>query len=275
MACALENADLNGIMNAAFFAGEVGASLEELHDRSGDPDVAVVDPPRAGLSGKAVRRLARLEPQRIVYVSCNPTTLAGNVKELTGEWGYTLERVTPGRHVPAHAARRDGGAAHALSLVGVLALAREKLRVPTRPPARSERNPRLRPPLDVLRAETVTIARRGRRATEAAGGEPAAASATGRARPRSRPGRRSAPSGRSARRAARAGSRRPSRSRGRAAPCRSSTSSATCTRCDSSPGAPWKSTNATPRPSQPASSRRRSSSAPPPAGSSGSPSDSR
>ena len=60
VACALENAELNGIVNAAFFAGEVGASLEELHDRSGDPDVVVVDPPRAGLSGKAVRRLARL-----------------------------------------------------------------------------------------------------------------------------------------------------------------------------------------------------------------------
>ena len=59
VACALENADLNGIANAAFFAGEVGDSLEELHDRSGDPDVVVVDPPRAGLSGKAVRRSAR------------------------------------------------------------------------------------------------------------------------------------------------------------------------------------------------------------------------
>jgi len=95
VACALENADLNGIANAAYFAGEVGASLAELHDRSGDPDVAVVDPPRAGLSGKAVRRLARLRPKRIVYVSCNPTTLAGNVKELAGDWGYRLVRVRP------------------------------------------------------------------------------------------------------------------------------------------------------------------------------------
>ena len=95
VACALENADLNGITNAAFFAGEVGASLEELADRAGPPDVAVVDPPRAGLSGKALRRLARLEAPRIVYVSCNPTTLAANVKELAKEWGYTLERVRP------------------------------------------------------------------------------------------------------------------------------------------------------------------------------------
>jgi 23S rRNA (uracil1939-C5)-methyltransferase len=95
VACAIENAGLNEITNAAFFAGEVGAALEELADRAGRPDVAVVDPPRAGLSGKALRRLARLEAPTIVYVSCNPTTLAGNVKELVGEWGYTLRRVRP------------------------------------------------------------------------------------------------------------------------------------------------------------------------------------
>ena len=95
VACAIENAALNGITNAAFFAGEVGSSLEDLAERAGRPDVVVVDPPRAGLSGKALRRLARLEAPRIVYVSCNPTTLAGNVKELIGEWGYRLERVRP------------------------------------------------------------------------------------------------------------------------------------------------------------------------------------
>jgi 23S rRNA (uracil1939-C5)-methyltransferase len=95
VACALENAELNGIANAAFYAGEVGDALEELPARAGEPDVVVVDPPRAGLSGKALRRLARLQAPRIVYVSCNPTTLAGNVKELTGEWGYRLERARP------------------------------------------------------------------------------------------------------------------------------------------------------------------------------------
>ena len=93
VACALENADLNGVANAAFFAGEVGASLEELRERAGPPDVVVVDPPRAGLSGKALRRAARLEATRFVYVSCNPTTLASNVKELERDWGYKLERV--------------------------------------------------------------------------------------------------------------------------------------------------------------------------------------
>ena len=95
VACAIENAELNGIANAAFYAGEVGRSLEELAERAGPPDVVVVDPPRAGLSGKAVRRIGRLEPDRLVYVSCNPTTLAGNVKELARDWGLELRRVTP------------------------------------------------------------------------------------------------------------------------------------------------------------------------------------
>jgi 23S rRNA (uracil1939-C5)-methyltransferase len=95
VACAIENAELNGIANAAFYAGEVGRSLEELAERAGPPDVVVVDPPRAGLSGKALRRIGRLEPQRLVYVSCNPTTLAGNVKEFASDWGFELQRVTP------------------------------------------------------------------------------------------------------------------------------------------------------------------------------------
>ncbi|HEV3407204.1 MAG TPA: 23S rRNA (uracil(1939)-C(5))-methyltransferase RlmD, partial [Gaiellaceae bacterium] len=95
VACALENAELNGIANAAFFAGEVAAAVGELRDRAGDPDVVVVDPPRAGLTGKALRLVGGLEAERLVYVSCNPTTLAGNAKELTGEFGYRLERARP------------------------------------------------------------------------------------------------------------------------------------------------------------------------------------
>jgi 23S rRNA (uracil1939-C5)-methyltransferase len=95
VACALENADLNGITNAAFFAGNVGQVLEDLRERAGEPDVVMVDPPRAGLAGKALRRVGRLGAPRLVYVSCNPTTLASDVKELTGEYGYRLERARP------------------------------------------------------------------------------------------------------------------------------------------------------------------------------------
>jgi 23S rRNA (uracil1939-C5)-methyltransferase len=95
VACALENADLNGITNAAFFAGNVGQVLEELRERAGEPEVVVVDPPRAGLAGKALRRVGQLRAPRLVYISCNPTTLASDVKALVNEYGYRLERARP------------------------------------------------------------------------------------------------------------------------------------------------------------------------------------
>jgi 23S rRNA (uracil1939-C5)-methyltransferase len=95
IACALENAELNGIGNAAYFAGNVGQALAELRDRSGAADVVVVDPPRAGLAGKALKRLGEVGAPRVVYVSCNPTTLAGDLKRLRDEYGYELRRAKP------------------------------------------------------------------------------------------------------------------------------------------------------------------------------------
>jgi 23S rRNA (uracil1939-C5)-methyltransferase len=95
VACAIENAELNGIENARFFAGNVGQTIEELQEQAGSPDVVVVDPPRAGLAGKALRRTGALAAQRIVYVSCNPTTLASDLQVLRDEYGYELERCRP------------------------------------------------------------------------------------------------------------------------------------------------------------------------------------
>src|SRR6186713_3032283 len=95
VACAIENAGANGIGNAQFFAGNVGQSVEELAERAGPPDVVVVDPPRAGLAGKALRRTGALCAPRIVYVSCNPTTLASDLQVLRDEYGYVLERCRP------------------------------------------------------------------------------------------------------------------------------------------------------------------------------------
>ena len=63
--------------------------------RPATPDVVVVDPPRAGLAGKALRRTGALGAPRIVYVSCNPTTLASDLQVLRDEYGYELERCRP------------------------------------------------------------------------------------------------------------------------------------------------------------------------------------
>lgn len=95
VACAIENAELNGIENTSFFAGNVGQTVEELREQAGEPDVVVVDPPRAGLAGKALRRTGALGAARIVYVSCNPTTLASDLQVLRDEYGYELERCRP------------------------------------------------------------------------------------------------------------------------------------------------------------------------------------
>jgi 23S rRNA (uracil1939-C5)-methyltransferase len=94
IADAIANARRNDITNAKFFAGDVRTAMRELVEQAGRPDVLVVDPPRAGLSGKIVRRIIEAAPKRIVYVSCNPTTLAPNAAQLV-EAGYVLRRVRP------------------------------------------------------------------------------------------------------------------------------------------------------------------------------------
>ena len=94
VADAIDNARRNEITNASFFAGDIRLAMRDLVERSGRPDVVVIDPPRAGLSQKVVRRIIEAAPKRIVYVSCNPTTLAPNAAQLT-EAGYTLVRVRP------------------------------------------------------------------------------------------------------------------------------------------------------------------------------------
>jgi len=94
VADAIENAKLNGVDNASFFAGDVRTAMRPLLEESGKPDVVVVDPPRAGLSQKIVRRILEAEAQRIVYVSCNPTTLAPNARQMV-DAGYELKTVRP------------------------------------------------------------------------------------------------------------------------------------------------------------------------------------
>ena len=96
VADAIENARLNGVDNARFYAGDIRTAMRPLlEQQAGEKiDVAVIDPPRAGLSQKVVRRVLEAQAQRIVYVSCNPTTLAPNARQMV-DAGYELRSVTP------------------------------------------------------------------------------------------------------------------------------------------------------------------------------------
>lgn len=91
---AQRNAKANGIENCTFLAGEVRSVLPQLIARGIRAEVVVADPPRAGFHPKALRALRTLGPQRIVYVSCNPTTMARDLGELA-RGGYRIEWVQP------------------------------------------------------------------------------------------------------------------------------------------------------------------------------------
>jgi 23S rRNA (uracil1939-C5)-methyltransferase len=94
IADAIANAKSNEIDNAHFFAGNARTAIRPLAEQAPRPDVVVVDPPRAGLSGKVVRRVLETQPKRIVYVSCNPTTLAPNARQIV-DAGFRLVKVRP------------------------------------------------------------------------------------------------------------------------------------------------------------------------------------
>ncbi len=97
------NAVLNHIVNARYICGKAEDMLEQMMDPESDleeglritsADVAVLDPPRAGCEEKMLDAVAKAQPERIVYVSCNPATLARDVKYLAGR-DWKLEEVTP------------------------------------------------------------------------------------------------------------------------------------------------------------------------------------
>ena len=87
---AWENAKRNGIENAEFFCGDAGQAALELEKQGIKADVVVVDPPRKGLNADTIEALSRFAPRRIVYVSCDPATLARDVA-LLKERGYVLK----------------------------------------------------------------------------------------------------------------------------------------------------------------------------------------
>ena len=78
------NAGRNGISNVEFFCGDAGAVAQKLEREGMRPEVICVDPPRKGLGPEVPEILAQMAPERIVYVSCDPATLARDVKRLAG-----------------------------------------------------------------------------------------------------------------------------------------------------------------------------------------------
>ena len=86
---ARENARLNGINNCEFYAGDVLKMLDEINER---PDFIVLDPPREGIHPKALKKIIDYGADRIVYVSCKPTSLANDLKTLLYS-GYKVEKI--------------------------------------------------------------------------------------------------------------------------------------------------------------------------------------
>ena len=88
---AKENARLNGIENAEFFCSDAAEVSAELFEKGFMPDVIVLDPPRKGCSREMIDTAVKLKPKRIVYVSCDPATLARDCK-IFGELGYQTKK---------------------------------------------------------------------------------------------------------------------------------------------------------------------------------------
>jgi 23S rRNA (uracil1939-C5)-methyltransferase len=91
---AQRNAELNNVTNCEFICGEVKKVLAKSETDKKIPDLVVVDPPRAGLHKHVVKSLLSIKPAKIIYVSCNPSTLARDLKILCEEY-YKLDKVQP------------------------------------------------------------------------------------------------------------------------------------------------------------------------------------
>ena len=91
---AKENASRNGVENARFLCDDAGRFMQKLAKEGNAPDVVMMDPPRAGSDQKFLQSLLMLKPKRVVYVSCNPETLARDLRVLV-DGGYRAEWATP------------------------------------------------------------------------------------------------------------------------------------------------------------------------------------
>lgn len=97
---AIVNAKRNGIKNVHFYQNDAGVFMRQMADEGESADVVFMDPPRSGSDEKFLSSVVTLNPKRVVYVSCDPTTLARDLKYLT-KHGYSAVTVVPVDMFPA------------------------------------------------------------------------------------------------------------------------------------------------------------------------------
>lgn len=88
---ARKNAEKNSLKNIDFLCGDAGRKMAEIKEK---PDIIIIDPPRAGISKKAIEKILELKAPKIIYVSCNPSTLSRDAKIFCGN-SYEIERIQP------------------------------------------------------------------------------------------------------------------------------------------------------------------------------------
>ena len=91
---AKEHAEKAGLTNTRFFASDARKGLEELKETSATPDLLVINPPRGGAGGKMMRSVGRYSSKNIIYISCNPKTLADDLQWLE-DFGYEFVEAQP------------------------------------------------------------------------------------------------------------------------------------------------------------------------------------
>lgn len=89
---ARQNAQRNHILNARFLCGDAGEAARQLSIQGVHPDVVCVDPPRKGLSADVVDTIVAMAPERVVYVSCDPATLARDLARFAQQ-GYQVQKI--------------------------------------------------------------------------------------------------------------------------------------------------------------------------------------
>ena len=92
---AIQNAKANGLKNIRFYKGDAGEFMQAVAAENERLDVVLMDPPRAGSSEQFLDALIRLSPKTVVYVSCNPETLARDLQYLRQKSRYRVQKIQP------------------------------------------------------------------------------------------------------------------------------------------------------------------------------------